>query len=169
MLPILLKIYRNFEEYFCAFTMALMVMCLLIQVIIRVVAGSSLAWTEELSRYSFLWTVYLGIALMAKRNAHVRVTAQFMPMPKNVQLVFRAVADFIWAGFTLYIAYLSWLVIIDSMDFPEISPTLQVMKHWIEMVIPVGFIIMSWRIVEVWIINAVRGTLAELVRNEGGE
>lgn len=162
------KIYYNFEEYFCAFTMGIMVMCLMIQVLIRVIAGSSLAWTEELSRYSFMWTVYLGIAVVAKRNAHVRVTAQFMLMPKKVQIMFRAVADLIWVGFTLYIAYISWVVIADSMDFPEISPTLHIAKHWIEMIIPTGFMIMSWRVIEFWIANIRKGTLSELVRDEEG-
>ncbi len=162
------KIYNNFEEYFCAFTMAIMVMCLMVQVLIRVIAGSSLAWTEELSRYSFLWSVYLGIAVVAKRNAHVRVTAQFMLMPKKVQIIFRAIADIIWIGFTLYIAYLSWTVIKDSMEFPEISPTLQIAKHWVELIIPVGFVIMSWRVVEVWINNIKHGTLNEMVRDEEG-
>ena len=162
------KIYNNFEEYFCAFTMGIMVMCLMIQVLIRVFAGSSLAWTEELSRYSFLWTVYLGIAVVAKRGAHVRVTAQFMLAPKKVQLGFRALADLIWVGFTLYIAYVSWTVIKDSMEFPEISPTLQIAKHWVELIIPAGFIIMSWRVIEFWLINLKNGTLDELVRDEEG-
>lgn len=160
------KIYDNFEEYFCALTMGVMVMCLIIQVLIRVIAGSSLAWTEELSRYSFLWTVYLGIAVVAKRGAHVRVTAQFMPMPKKAQIFFRSVADIIWIGFTLYIAYVSWVVIKDGMEFPEISPTLHIMKHWVELIIPVGFVIMSWRVIELWLINIKRGTLNELVRDE---
>lgn len=148
--------------------MAIMVMCLMIQVLIRVFAGSSLAWTEELSRYSFLWSVYLGIAVVAKRGAHVRVTAQFMKAPKKVQIAFRAVADAIWIALTLYIAYLSWVTIADSMDFPEISPTLQIAKHWIEMIIPAGFVIMSWRVIEFWIINIRKGTLNELVRDEEG-
>lgn len=162
------KIYSNFEEYFCAFTMAIMVICLMIQVLIRVFAGSSLAWTEELSRYSFLWSVYLGTAVVAKRNAHVRVTAQFMLTPKKVQIAFRAIADTIWVGFTLHIAYISWATIKDSMDFPEISPTLQIMKHWVELIIPIGFVIMSWRVIEFWLHNIKNGTLDELVRDEEG-
>ena len=162
------NLYKNFEEYFCAFTMAIMVLCLTIQVLIRVFGGTSLAWTEELSRYSFLWSVFLGTAVIAKRNAHVRVTAQFMMLPKKVQIAFRAVADTIWVGFTLYVAYLSLTVIQDSMEFPEISPTLQIAKHWIEIVIPGGFVLMCWRVVEFWIINVKNGTLDELVRDEEG-
>ena len=160
------KIYDNFEELFCALCMAVMVGCLAAQVIIRVCAGSSLAWTEELSRYSFLWTVYIGAALTAKHNNHVRITAQFLLCGPKFRLFMRLLADALWVGFTLYIAWQSWLVIQDCLEFPEISPTLHIVKAYVEAVIPVGFLLMAWRIVELWIKHARRGTLYELLNEE---
>ena len=62
----------------------------------RIAVGSSLAWTEELSRYSFLWAVYVGAALAVKRGGHVRITAQFMFLSTRWRLVLRAVGDIIW-------------------------------------------------------------------------
>ena len=160
------KLYDNFEEVFCVFTMAIMVACLAIQVVIRAVAGTSLAWTEELSRYSFLWTVYIGAALVAKHNSHVRITAQFLPLPVKIRLAFRLLADAIWAALTLYIAWQSWTVLREGMEFPEISPTLHIVKAYVEMVIPAGFALMAWRIAETWIARCKNGTLPELLREE---
>jgi len=162
---VLKKIYDHFEEVFCAFCMAVMVGCLTIQVLIRVIAGSSLAWTEELSRYSFLWSVYIGAALVAKYNAHVRITAQFMLMPARVKLALRFLADMIWVGFTLYIAWQSWVVIHEGLEFPEISPTLHIVKSYVEMVIPAGFLLMAWRIIEVWIKHKRAGTVYALLQD----
>ena len=48
------QLYDNFEEGACALFVAVMVLCLFLQVAMRIAVGSSLAWTEELSRYSFL-------------------------------------------------------------------------------------------------------------------
>jgi TRAP-type C4-dicarboxylate transport system permease small subunit len=163
---VLKKIYDNFEEVFCSFCMFIMVACLSIQVVIRVVAGSSLAWSEELSRYSFIWTVYMGAALMAKHNGHVRITAQFIPFSLRYRLVMRAVADIVWIGFTLYIAWQSWVVIRDGMAYPEMSPTLHIMKYWIELIIPAGFVITAWRIVEGYIKRYRANTLFELVEGD---
>ncbi|MDR1659721.1 MAG: TRAP transporter small permease [Desulfovibrio sp.] len=160
------KLYDNFEEAFCVFTMAVMVACLTVQVLIRAIAGSSLAWTEELSRYGFLWTVYIGAALVAKHNSHVRITAQFLPMPVKARLAFRLLADVIWTALTLYIAWQSWTVIHEGMEFPEISPTLHIVKSYVEMVIPAGFALMAWRILENWMVRFRRGTLLELLREE---
>ena len=85
------QLYDNFEEGACALFVAVMVLCLFLQVAMRIAVGSSLAWTEELSRYSFLWAVYVGAALAVKRGGHVRITAQFMFLPTRWRLVFRAV------------------------------------------------------------------------------
>jgi TRAP-type C4-dicarboxylate transport system permease small subunit len=117
---VLKKIYDNFEEVFCAACMAAMVMCLGLQFLIRLTTGGSLAWTEELSRYTFIWTVYIAVALAAKHNAHVRVTAQFLLAPPKVKLAMRFLADCIWAGFLLFIAWQSWQMVQLSLEFPEI-------------------------------------------------
>ena len=79
----LYKLYDNFEEYACAILMGLMIVCLTLQVFMRFIFGTALAWTEELSRFSFLWSVYMGAALAVKRGGHVRITAQFMKMGKS--------------------------------------------------------------------------------------
>ena len=159
------KIYDNFEDVFCVICMAAMVICLSIQFLIRLAIGSSLAWTEELSRYTFLWTVYIGVAVVAKHNAHVRITAQFLLVPQKVKLIMRFLADCIWAGFTLFIAWQSWLMVQLSLKFPETSPTLGIVKAYVEMIIPIGFLIMVWRIMELWIKHLRAGTLHSLVED----
>ena len=55
--------YGNLERYFCAFLMVLMVFCLGSQVFFRFVLNASLTWSEELSRFAFIWLVYMGAVL----------------------------------------------------------------------------------------------------------
>lgn len=160
------NLYDNFEEYACALFVGIMIVCLGLQVAMRIFTGSSIAWTEELSRYSFLWAVYVGSALAVKRGGHVRITAQFGPLSTKGRLFFRMVGDAIWVAFNLYIAFNGLEVIYENLDFPEISPTLGIAKSWVEMVIPAGFLLMSWRIVEQYWKFWRAGTLAQLVNYE---
>ena len=157
------KIYDNFEEAFCALTMGIMVACLMIQVGVRWTTGAGMAWTEELSRYSFIWTVFIGAALVAKHGSHVRISAQFMLMPIKVRLAFRFFTDLMWVGFNLYFAWLSWQVISGGLAFPEYSPVLGIVRGYVEMIIPLGFVLMSWRILEGYIRRWRQGNLTELV------
>lgn len=163
---VLKNIYANFEEYACSLFVAVMILCLGIQVAMRLFTGSSFAWTEELSRYSFIWAVYVGAALAVKRGGHVRITAQFSKLSTKGRLGFRIFADAIWIAFSLYLAFNGLEVIREGLDFPEISPTLGVVKSWVEMVIPFGFVLMSWRIVEQYYHCYKNGTLPALVQYE---
>ena len=167
MFTVIKNFYDNFEEIFCVICMGAMVICLTLQVGIRIIAGSSLAWTEELSRYTFLWTVYIGAAYVAKRNAHLRVTIQFVPMSLRARLFFRVIADSVWVMFLLFMAQQCWLTIGYSLEFPERSATLHITKAYVEMIIPFGFTLMSWRVVEDYIKRLRNGTLYDLVREMG--
>jgi len=167
MLTLMKKFYDNLEENFCVVCMGAMVICLTLQVGIRIIAGSSLAWTEELSRYTFLWTVYIGAAFVAKRNAHLRVTIQFMFMPLRARLAFRIIADVIWILFLLFMARQCWTSIGYSLEFPERSATLHITKAYVEMIIPIGFTLMSWRVVEGYLKRLRSGTLYDLIREVG--
>lgn len=162
--PYLRKFYDNFEEAFCVLTMGAMVVCLMLQVGVRWATGAGIAWTEELSRYTFLWTVFVGAALVAKYNTHVRITAQYLLLPVKARLVFRFFTDVLWICFNLYVAWLSWDVIQSSLMFPEVSPTFNIVRAYVEMIIPAGFVLMSWRIVEVYAKAFRQGTLTDLVQ-----
>ncbi len=165
-MSVLKTVYDNFEEGACALFIGVMVICLFLQVAMRIAVGSSLAWTEELSRYSFLWAVYVGAALAVKKGGHVRITAQFMLLSIRWRLVFRILGDIIWIGFSLYVAWIGLTCIEEGLDYPEVSPTLGIVKAWVESVIPFSFVLVSWRIVEEYIVRWRSGTLEELVRYE---
>lgn len=167
--PMLRTIYANFEEYLCVTLCAGMILCLALQVSIRMIWGSALAWTEELSRYCFIWTVYIGMSLATKRLAQVRITAQFLKMPLKMRLFFRILSDMICVAFNVMIAWYAWEVIRENYEFPEISPTLGIVKAHVEMSIPCTFLLTSWRIIEIYLRRIKEGTLYSLVKNVGEE
>lgn len=158
------KLYDNFEEYMCATLCAGMILCLTLQVCIRAISGSALAWTEELSRYCFIWTVYIGMSLATKKVSQVRITAQLFWASPQVKLAFRVVTDCICVVFNLLIAWIALEVVRENYEFPEISPTLGIVKANVEMIIPCSFLLTTWRIVEQYVRHYGNGTLLELVQ-----
>ena len=163
---ILKKIYDDFEEIVCSITLGVMVLCLSAQVLVRMILGSSIAWTEELSRYTFIASVFMGAALAAKRCAHVRVTAQFLWMNDFWRLVFRVLIDAVWVAGLLLVAWNCVPVLQEDFEFPEMSPTMHFAKAWIECVIPVSFTLSAFRIVADYWKRWRAGTLYSLVRFE---
>ena len=162
-MPLLRKLYDNCEEILCASLMGVMVSCLILQVLVRMTTGSAIAWTEELSRFSFVWGVYIGTSLAAKRVAHVRITAQFLFAPLKVRLFFRMLADAIWVGCNIFFVWYGYDAIVDAFAFPERSVTLGWVKAYVELIVPLGFAMMTWRTIEVYILKYKNGTLYSLV------
>ena len=157
------KLYNNIEEIVCVSLMAVMVGCLIMQVLVRMTVGSAVAWAEELSRFSFVWGVYIGTALAAKRVAHVRITAQFLLAPLKVRLFFRILADAVWVGFNIFFVCYGYNAIVEALAFPEHSVTLGWVKAYVEIAVPLGFALMTWRTIEVYIRKYRAGTLSSLV------
>jgi TRAP-type C4-dicarboxylate transport system permease small subunit len=160
------KLYDHAEEYLAVIACAVMVLALTSQVVMRLLTGESFAWSEELSRYGFLWAVYLGAAFAAKKAVHVRITAQFLKAGYKTRLFFRIIADAIWVIGCLYIASQCWVNIQDGIEYPEISPTLHIAKTWVEIIIPISFVLVAWRVVEDWIIRLKNGTVSDLLKYE---
>ncbi|UFS56634.1 TRAP transporter small permease subunit [Comamonadaceae bacterium M7527] len=79
-----LALIDNAETLFCEVLLALFVVLLFIQILARQLFGYSIAWSEELSTYMFVWFAYLGAVVAAKKSAHNRVTFHFAFMPKIV-------------------------------------------------------------------------------------
>jgi TRAP-type C4-dicarboxylate transport system permease small subunit len=61
---------------------AIILVAMFAQVVFRYVLGSPLSWSEEVSRYMFVWLCYLGAYVAILRNAHIGVdyvTSRFSP------------------------------------------------------------------------------------------
>ena len=145
---ILLQGYDNFERYFCAFLTILMVFCLGAQVFFRFVLNASLTWSEELSRFTFVWLVYMGALLGAKERIHIRVTATHLVFPQRYRRWIFVFADSIWAIGNLFFAYQGILQVKHLLKFTYISPALQFNMAFIYAIVPAGFILMTYRIIE---------------------
>ncbi len=164
-----MKLFRcivdNIEEYLCAFLIGCMLISLIVQVSVRVVTHDGMAWTEEFSRFCFIWAVFVGMVLAAKRCFHVRISAQFLLFPLSVRLFFRILADGIWVLFNCFIVYQSSIMIMEGLEYPEISPALQWVKTYVELIIPICFLVSSLRIIQGYYGHWKNGTLYDMVRS----
>jgi TRAP-type C4-dicarboxylate transport system permease small subunit len=121
----------------------------------RTVFQNSLAWSEEASRFAFVWFAFLGASYAARLGAHNRVTFQFKLFPRIVGDVSQLIADGIWLVFNAIMTVKSIEVIRDMMEFPFYSPALDIPMQYVYMLFPFTFILMSVRIIQVNILKHV--------------
>ncbi len=153
---VLIRILDNFETYACRVLLVGFVVLLFIQIVSREVLGFSFSWIEELSVYMFVWFAYFGASHAAKLAAHNRVTFQFKAFSPKVAVFFETIADAVWIVFNLYFVYLSWDFISHMNKFVK-SQTLGVHMKWFYMVLPIAFLFMTARVIQVNYLRLVKG------------
>lgn len=97
------NVYNNLEEYLLLASLVVNVLLVFMQVIMRTVFKNSLTWSEELSRYIFIWQIWLGASIALKYNEHIKVTLIFTFLKgKRAQAAINLLADSIWFLFCAY-------------------------------------------------------------------
>ena len=82
-----------------------------LQFFTRYVLNDSLSWTEEIARYGLMWVVFIGGAMVTRRNTHIAVELLSNVMkPGPLRAALLAFVDFIKLGFIGLLAFLSWTI-----------------------------------------------------------
>lgn len=163
----LLKWFNNLETMLCELLLAAFVLLLFAQIIARQIFQYSIAWSEELSTYMFVWFAYLGAVVAAKMSAHNRVTFHFRFMPQVVAKSLLVFADLLWVAFNTYFVYLSYDFVFNRMNMFWKSQTLGVPMKYLYMILPIAFTLMSIRILFNVYLTVFKGV--ELVDPEAAE
>jgi len=82
-----------------------------LQFFTRYVLNDSLAWTEEIARYGLMWVVFIGGAMVTRRNTHIAVELLSNVMkPGPLRATLLALVDFIKLAFLGLLAFVSWTI-----------------------------------------------------------
>lgn len=151
----LFKLLDNIESYICQILLSFFVVILFLQIALRVCFNYVIPWSEEISRFAFVWFVFFGAAYAARLAAHNRVMIQFKLFPKLVQDIAMIVTDLIWICFNLVMIKKSIEVIQDLTEFPYHSPALEWSMAYVYWIFPISFGLMTLRIIQVDIMKYI--------------
>lgn len=151
----LLTLLDNFESYICQILLSFFVVILFLQIALRVCFNYVIPWSEEISRFAFVWFVFFGAAYAARLAAHNRVMIQFKLLPKVVEDIAMIVTDLIWIAFNIVMIVKSVEIIQDLTEFTYMSPALEWSMAYVYWIFPISFGLMTIRIIQVDIIKYV--------------
>ncbi|MCG8478564.1 MAG: TRAP transporter small permease [Spirochaetales bacterium] len=124
----------------------ILIVLLSLQVFLRYVLRTNISWSEEVSRIAFVWAIYGCIAYAAKHDKHIRLSFLVMALPAKAQRWVLAFADVIWMAMNVLITYQSIRYIQHLFRFPFISQTLGINRVYAYFVVPIGFLLVTYRI-----------------------
>lgn len=127
-------------------TFIVMVASSSLQIIFRFVLNVPLPWSEELSRYTFVWSTFLGISIYIRGHKHssVDLLEKALPLPLRSKLF--VLIDILCEVFFVIVIYGGFKMVGITMN--QMSPALNVPMGLMYLSIPISGIIMALLAVE---------------------
>jgi len=117
-------------------TMTLLVFA---NVVLRYVAGDSLSWVEELTRYMMIWSAYLGAGLALRNGSHVAVEVVQDALPVRAMQGLRFVVAIAMLIFLIVVAWYGFRY--SSMTMTQSSAVLSLPLGLVYLAVPVGCVL----------------------------
>ncbi len=140
------KVIRIFDaviDWLSIFLISAVVIVVLLQILFRFVIQKPLSWSEELSRYLFIWIVYIGSYLCTKSNSHLGITYFVDILPTKIAKVVRTIANICLVIYMVVVIYFGFSLSFRVMGQP--SAVLRVPMGIVYMAIPLGMTVMLMR------------------------
>lgn len=142
----ILKTYDNLEEKLLIFSLALNVLIVFFQVIMRSLFNTSLSWSEEITRYIFIWQIWMGASIAYRENEHIRVNLIFsVAKSKTAKKFINILVDIIWLAFNLALVYIGFKLLASIHSRNAVSSGLRLPLIYVYAALPISSIIISIR------------------------
>lgn len=137
---ILWKILTNIEDIIASIAIAVMLISICANVMLRYLFRSPTAWADELAIICMAYVTFVGGAAAYKRNLHFGIDILIDRLPAKFQHIFRQVMT---GTFMVMFAYLTYL----GADFTLSAKKVMVYSGWsykiIDAALPLGFLSMT--------------------------
>lgn len=145
---------RNFENIFMVSGLLSIILFISWQVIYRYIitkfidrAGAAV-WTEELSRYIFIWISYMAVSVAIRKRSSIRVDMLYDRLPPRLQNISWIVAESLFLCLTAVIAWFGWGQIERLLQFPQYTTALNMPYLVPYLILPLGFGLMCLRLLQ---------------------
>lgn len=134
------------EETFAAILLAVMVSIAFINVLTRFGLNYSLAFTEELTVYLFVWMTLLGTSLAFREKSHMVVTALYSILPKSCKKLAYIAATFFCILFFVVLGYWGVVEVADEMLVKMRTESMHLPMWYFTVSIPIASCFIVFRI-----------------------
>ncbi len=152
---------KYLEESLMLVLLAAMVCIMGLQVFMRYVLASSLSWPEELTRYMFIWFVFLGIGYGIRYDIHIRVNILETFFPK-IEKTLRIIQDAVFFGFLIYMIKPALNGVGMMIRTGQHSPAIQVPMYCVYVSLLIGFLIAIVRLIQKYVLLYMKKNTADL-------
>jgi|SRR5699024_120154 len=148
----LLKHLDDYAEVYVSSVLLLIFSTLcIIQVVMRYVFNNSLTWSEELSRYAFVWFVYASASYAVRYQRHVKFNFLVTFCQRHFKSpiygeIIKLIALLLWISFLVFLIFFSFRLVNNQFRFGQVSPANHIPMFLVYLGLPLGAMLMTFRV-----------------------
>ncbi|MCR6096252.1 TRAP transporter small permease [Salipaludibacillus agaradhaerens] len=166
-------LFAKSEKIIISYSIIMMTVILLGNVLSRTIFNSSWAFAEELAQFFVLIVTFIGLSYAARHGRHLSMTALLEWMPYNSRKIVMSVITVTTAILMGYLTYLSFLFMFTVADLQRVTPALRIPMYFLVAVMPIGFFLTSIQYVRTFLRNVRKHSIHEgtekIMNKEGGQ
>ncbi|MEF3329758.1 MULTISPECIES: TRAP transporter small permease [Oceanobacillus] len=145
---IIRKLNEHIEEWIVVMLLVISLSAISLQMFMRYFLNNSLAWSEELARYCFIWLIYIGIAYAVKKSRHITLDIVYDLVPDTLKKIFILVSNILVGIFAVVVIYYSYFLIEQLMNYGQTSAAMRVDMVYVYLSVPIGMTLTLIRLLQ---------------------
>lgn len=138
------------EEFFMVVFLIAMTLIMGIQVFSRYILGMSLSWSEEITRYLFIWSAFLSVSLCTRKCISIKIDQFIQLFPKRGKSLWKVLNLTVEFVFFVYLIPYSFIYLKNTIESGQVSPACGIPMYYVQAAPFVCFIITAFRIAQRW-------------------
>jgi len=144
---------ENLEESLLVLLLGAMTLIMGMQVLSRYAFGYSLSWSEEVTRFLFIWSAFLSLSYCTKKCISIKIEQFLHKFSKKEQSMLKIINHSIELLFFTYMIPFSIMYLMASIDSGQVSPALGLPMYFIQSAPLASFSLSFFRILQRWIVE----------------
>lgn len=150
---ILDKSLLRIEEFVLSYSVIVMSIILIINVISRTIFNNSITFAEEAGKFLTIIITFMGISYVARKGRHIHMSALFDMLPEKLKKIFMLGISFLTSLILFYLAYLGTLFTLKVYAMGRVTPALMVPMWIIDVFVPLGFFLGGLQYLLIFVAN----------------
>ena len=143
----------NLEETLLVVCLLAMTLIMGVQVFSRYALGMSLSWSEEITRYLFIWSGFLSVSYCSRKCLSIKIEQFVALFPRRGRAVFKVVNHTFELIFFLYMIPFAFAYLMSAVHSGQVSPACGIPMYYIQAAPLASFVLVAFRILQRWIIE----------------
>lgn len=141
---------ENLEEFLMVSCLILMTVIMGIQIVSRYLFGASLSWSEEITRYLFIWSGFISVSYCTKKCISIKIEQFVSFFPRRGKALFKIINHTVELVFFCYLIPYAFLYLKSAVESGQVSPASKIPMYFIQAAPLFSFLLVSVRIVQRW-------------------